>query len=184
MVNMDHADIVRYYNSITRGILGYYSFCDNHKSLGAIVHGLKHSCALTLALKYKLRHRSKVFKKFGSFLREPRSGIQLFIPKTFVRTRKFLINPPVALSHINRVWNSKLTRSGLLRQCVICGTSPVEMHHVRNLKELRTRKHLDWFTQQMAAINRKQVPLCRDHHVGLHQKKVERFPKRRDSPLN
>jgi len=27
---------------------------------------------------------------------------------------------------------------------------------------------MDFFTRQMAAINRKQVPLCRVHHNGLH----------------
>jgi hypothetical protein len=43
------------------------------------------------------------------------------------------------------------------------------MHHVRKLKELRKRLHLDWFTMQMAAINSKQVPLCPDHHHRLHQ---------------
>jgi hypothetical protein len=42
------------------------------------------------------------------------------------------------------------------------------MHHVRKLRELRNRLHLDWFTMQMAAINRKQVPLCATHHYRLH----------------
>jgi hypothetical protein len=52
--------------------------------------------------------------------------------------------------------------------CVICGATNVQMHHVRKLRELRNRLHLDWFTMQMAAINRKQVPLCPDHHHRLH----------------
>jgi hypothetical protein len=30
-------------------------------------------------------------------------------------------------------------------------------------------QHLDWFTMQMAAINRKQVPLCQPHHSALHK---------------
>jgi group II intron reverse transcriptase/maturase len=71
LINLDHADIIRFYNQIIRGILDYYSFSDNKKSLGSFVHGLKHSCALTLALKLKLRHRSKVFKKFGKTLKCP-----------------------------------------------------------------------------------------------------------------
>jgi hypothetical protein len=44
---------------------------------------------------------------------------------------------------------------------------PVEMHHVKKIKELKSRKHLDWFTMQMAAINRKQVPL--DHHRNTRE---------------
>jgi len=76
VVNLDHADIIRFYNQKIRVVLNYYSFVDNKKSLGSFVHGLKHSCALTLALKFKLRHRSKVFKKFGKALKfRNRGGI-------------------------------------------------------------------------------------------------------------
>lgn len=31
------------------------------------------------------------------------------------------------------------------------------------------KSKLDFFTRQMAAINRKQVALCKDHHIGLHK---------------
>lgn len=37
---------------------------------------LTHSCALTLALKYKLRYASKVYKKFGKSLNEPCAAAQ------------------------------------------------------------------------------------------------------------
>nr|UDP55420.1 putatuve reverse trannscriptase orf679 [Schizostauron trachyderma] len=92
-INWDHEDILCYYNSVIRGILNYYSFVNNYKSLGNLVHGLKLSCALTLALKYKLRHVSKIFRKFGSNLKESRkSKIELYIPKTFKPLKKFKIN--------------------------------------------------------------------------------------------
>jgi len=93
VVNLDHADIIRFYNQKIRGVLNYYSFVDNKKSLGSFVHGLKHSCALTLALKFKLRHRSKVFKKFGKALKCPETEVELYIPKSFRRDQKFLVNP-------------------------------------------------------------------------------------------
>jgi len=52
----------------------------------------------------------------------------------------------------------------------MCGVEEeVEMHHVRSIRELRnpdTGK--DFFTRQMEAINRKQIPLCQDHHRRLH----------------
>jgi len=45
----------------------------------------------------------------------------------------------------------------------------VEMHHVRKIRDLKDRNtKLDFYTRQMAAINRKQVPLCRTHHIELH----------------
>jgi hypothetical protein len=32
-INLDHEDILRYYNSVIHGILNYYSFANNHKSM-------------------------------------------------------------------------------------------------------------------------------------------------------
>jgi hypothetical protein len=45
----------------------------------------------------------------------------------------------------------------------------VEMHHVRKIRDMKSSKSkLDFYTRQMAAINRKQVPLCRTHHIELY----------------
>ena len=45
------------------------------------------------------------------------------------------------------------------------------MHHVRKIKDkdLRKSTHPNFFIAQMAGINSKQVPLCKNHHVGLHR---------------
>jgi hypothetical protein len=174
LVNLDHRNIILLYNAVIRGLLNYYSFADNRKSMGTIVHGLKMSCALTLALKYKLRTAAKTFQKFGSLLKCPESEAKIYLPNTFSRlsyekkynTKSIIANPEkiVKLSFSNRK-----TISALGRACIICGDSQnVEMHHLKKLRELRKRKHLDWFAMQMAAINRKQVPLCTNHHDRLH----------------
>jgi len=172
-INLDHENILRYYNSIIRGILNYYSFVNNHKSLGSLIHGFKFSCARTLALKYKLRHVSKVFRKFGSKLKKSReSEIELYIPKTFKPSKMFKINIVEPDSVIFSNWNNKLTKSNLFKQCVICGsTKHIGMHHIRKVRDLKSKlkkKNTDFFSFQMAAINRKQVPLCAEHHKALH----------------
>lgn len=77
LINLDHADILKYYNSVIQGILNFYSFANNRKSLGSLIHGLKFSCARTLALKYKLRFASKVFRRFGGKLKCPLSLIHI-----------------------------------------------------------------------------------------------------------
>lgn len=172
VVNLDHSDILRFYNQKIRGILNYYSFADNAKSLGMIVHGMKHSCALTLGLKLKLRERAKVFKKFGKYLECKESGTKLFIPYSFSRTKKFYINPPTPEVVLDARWNNKLSRSSLNMGCLVCGETPSEMHHVRKIKDLRSRYDrggIDFWTFQMAAINRKQIPLCKAHHLALHR---------------
>lgn len=53
---------------------------------------------------------------------------------------------------------------------MICGDDTnVEMHHVKHIKDLKSKNSkLDFFTRQMRAINRKQIPLCKKHHIGLH----------------
>jgi len=82
IIDLEHSTIISFYNSKIRRIFSYYSFVCNRKSLKVLMHGLKHSCALTLALKFKLRFRSKVFKKFGNRLRCCETGAELCILKT------------------------------------------------------------------------------------------------------
>jgi group II intron reverse transcriptase/maturase len=172
LINLDHADIIRFYNQKIRGILNYYSFVDNKKSLGQFVHGLKHSCALTLALKLKLRHRAKVFKKFGSTLRCPVKKVEIDIPKSFRRDQKFLINQEDPRVILERRWNNKFTRTNLFKSCLVCGKFPSEMLHLRQIKDLKYKYrqgNLDFWKLQFLAINRKQIPLCKEHHVSLHK---------------
>lgn len=95
LINLEHADILSYYNYVIRGILNYYTFANNRRSLGSFVHGLKFSCALTLALKYKLRHTSKVFRKFGGKLKCPNTQLELFIPSNFKPIKIFGCEEPL-----------------------------------------------------------------------------------------
>jgi retron-type reverse transcriptase len=90
--NFEHGSILRYYNSIIYGILNYFSFVDNKKSLGSLIHNLKMSAARTLALKYKKRAIKPVFIEYGKLLSCPRTGVSLNIPKISVRDKLFLID--------------------------------------------------------------------------------------------
>ena len=49
------------------------------------MHQLKLSCGLTLALKYKLKTKSKVFKKFGKLLADPATKLGFICLKSFTR---------------------------------------------------------------------------------------------------
>ena len=53
----------------------------------------------------------------------------------------------------------------------LCSTKHIEMHYIRKVRDLKSKlreKNTDFFSSQMAAINRKQVPLCAEHHKALH----------------
>lgn len=192
LVNLDHSDILIYYNSVVRGIYNYYCICRNHGNLFNILWLLKESCALTLARKFKLRTMKKVFKKFGKDL----SFRKIVEIKGKAYERKYSFFEPVNTKRvaiknwssrldeeelqglIRKNWNSKLTRSNLWENCAICSTDKdVEMHHVRSIRDLRDPKgnNKDWFTRAMNGINRKQIPLCRTHHMKLHHNKLDVF---------
>ena len=183
MVNFDHADIIAYYNAVVRGILNYYSFADNRSSLGSIVRYLRMSCARTLALKYKLRFMAKAYKKFGSNLACPETSVGLYKPGSLARIRQFYTSKPATLEMLERSWAKKLPRSSLGKNCIICGVIPAQMHHVKKVKELQSRVNLDWFTVQMAATNRTQVPLCAEHHKKLHVQNITKSYTKANLPL-
>jgi hypothetical protein len=88
LVNLDHASILMFYNSIINDLISYYNFVENRKSIGILIHGLKLSCGLTLALKFKLRTLSKVFHKFGLKFKDPVSKMEFHTQFTFVKLNR------------------------------------------------------------------------------------------------
>ena len=83
VINLSHADILDFYNSFIYSVLNYYLFVDDYKSLRSWIRGMKFSCARTLALKYKVRYSSKIFKKYGSYLKCPITNRKLYAPNFF-----------------------------------------------------------------------------------------------------
>lgn len=176
--NLDIPDIIRYFNSVFRGIWNYYSFTDNSSALNHIWWALEQSLAFTLSAKLRLTAIHKVFKIYGHPIQDKVSGLSFWRPTTFARdpnrllrlSKESQMSFAAMLQSIEKSWANKMTRTNLGKSCVICQTADqVEMHHVRQIKDLKKRKELDFFTTQMAAINRKQVPLCKAHHIDLHR---------------
>jgi len=88
---LDHRSIIIRYNAVINGLLQYYGFVHNKYSFHTIInYFIKHSCAKTLARKYRLGTRAAAFKKFGSLLTSPKigtiEGIGLKIPTSFKKT--------------------------------------------------------------------------------------------------
>lgn len=178
LINLDHADIIRYYNSVIRGIHNYYDFVNNRSNLLWIIWLITESCALTLTRKFKMKTLSKTFRTLGPDLgcdiqrKEQKIRVSIIRPKELVigsLAKQRITNAPT-LASLNNLWNAKFSATNLGRACIICGEErEVEMHHVRKIRDLKNNNsNLDFFTRQMAAINRKQIPLCKLHHTGLH----------------
>jgi group II intron reverse transcriptase/maturase len=68
LINLEHADILRYYNSVIKGLYNYYNFVGNMSNLAHVLWLLTESCCLTLARKFKLRTMAATYRKFGKDL--------------------------------------------------------------------------------------------------------------------
>ena len=164
----DHV-IVSHYRSLWLGILNYYSGCTKRGRLQYIHYLLHMSCAMTLAH----RHRSsskKIFGKHGKTLtiKVPNSDKVLEFPyKTTWRLneRKWLLGKQI--SPPGYVYANLTSRSSLTLSCLICDSiKSIEMHHVKHVRKQGFR--YDGFTKEMALLNRKQVPLCKNCHKCVH----------------
>lgn len=192
LIHLDHPDIINYYNTIIRGIYNYYCICRNHNQLFNILWLIRESCALTLARKFKLRTMKKVFSLFGKNLAYKKKVLfkgkeywreyKLFSPEDTKRVRIKSWVPRYNEDQLDEImernWNNKFTKSNLWENCAICDAdSQIEMHHVRSIRDLRDPKgkNKDWFTRAMNGINRKQIPLCNEHHKKLHKDELDVF---------
>ena len=70
LIHLHLSDVLNYYQTIEKKVLQFYNLAHNYKIFAAKVHYiLKYSCALTIALKMKLKTLKKVFNKYGKDLR-------------------------------------------------------------------------------------------------------------------
>lgn len=172
MILKDHFSIIRYYNFMIQGLLNFFSFAGNYSSLHRVFWILRQSCALTLANKFKLRTMKKAFDKFGFDLKDPETGIKLKIPTNLIVKHQYATkvtdrNDKSWEGILSTVWSKGLTYSN--KVCAICeSTTNIEMHHIRKIADIRQKIRTGNASWSMMN-KRKQVPLCKYHHVLLHR---------------
>uniref|UniRef100_Q33759 Orf785 protein n=1 Tax=Allomyces macrogynus TaxID=28583 RepID=Q33759_ALLMA len=170
---LDHRSIISKYNSIINGFLSYYSFVDNLNAFHLIINYiLVHSCAKTLARKFRLGSRAGAFKKFGGDLAAPAPSPQdkplgLNLKKSYAKTNKF--NIKTSYRDPTEVLNWSLRTLTPFDPCWVCGSEKdIEMHHVRHLRKGVDPKQKR-VTLLMSQLNRKQIPVCRSCHLKIHK---------------
>ena len=161
----DHV-IVSHFRSIWLGLLNYYSGCTNRGRLQYIHYLLHMSCAMTLGHRHRVSC-SKIFKKHGKTLKVkvPHTNKSVSFPyKTSwkLSERRWLRGRQVSIP--THRYANLVARSSLGLPCAICDSdeSPMEMHHVKHVRKQGFR--YKGFQEQMALLNRKQIPLCRNCH--------------------
>jgi hypothetical protein len=92
-----------------------------------------------------------------------KKGTDLLLELLWESKKQKAKNPLAAMA-----WRLDTAISKQGAPCVICGTfEDVQMHHVRPLKDIAKSKNA--VHKYMIAIERRQVPVCRKHHLELHR---------------
>ncbi len=166
LINQPIDHIIEYYNGVIRGWYYYYQLALNVSSLNYARYVLQYSLAKTLARKERLTVR-QVFQKYGKDLtfRKPNDRTVHFFNQPLKQVKKAQTVYP-DIDYIP-TWVPRRTRTRLRNNCAICGsTEQIEMHHVRHIRKHGER--VQGFTLYLAAINRKQIPVCRNCHQDIH----------------
>jgi nicotine oxidoreductase len=195
-IHLRPEEIIKRFNALRRGLANYYlPVIDTKSSFSQICYILKYSCLKTLAAKYKTKI-SKIVKRFGY---SPitvkvdeemnRKGLKGEVIQTIKASKEFKHLEYLDLLEITKEKRNEFkngnasnnvdtdvfftlktinwrTYRNLTSICIICGISENgEMHHVKAIRKEKVKG----FTQVMKQLNRRQVPLCRTHHIQVER---------------
>ena len=179
-------EIITKYNYMISGSANYFiPLIENYRPFTYIQYILEYSCYGTISKKlnssiykiFKKHGKPPVFKIYTKYIdrnqEESVSENQFKITSYLENKRKALSlkdnqagSSPDIFSPMKKInWR---TSKNLNAFCCICGTyENIEWHHVRAIRKGK----VTGFTQVMNQLNRKQMPLCRKHHLEVEQGK-------------
>lgn len=179
--NFTEEQIVTLYNSKIRGILQYYGCCNCKSDLWPVVDVYRKSCALTLAIKLKMKTAAKVFSRFGSAL-TIRNNVGNVIaslsayPTTLKTNNKFFrskstinFNDSVCLGE--QIESSYIQMSQKAKTCQYKGceeTSKLQEYYINRNVNL-SRKELTFFMRSWISNRKKIVILCHKHYILMYR---------------
>lgn len=180
MKDNDDLEILRTYNSEIRGFYNYYSIANNSSIINSFKYIMEYSMYKTYATKYRttkhnMIEKYRVNKDFGVKYKtkDGKEKICLFYNEGFKRKD---INRNADVDNVTDK-RFYLGRTSLIQRleaskCEFCGAEnvPIEIHHVRKLKELKGK---EFWEQFMIARRRKTLALCHKCHVDLHNGRLD-----------
>ena len=180
MKDSDDLEILRTYNSEIRGFYNYYSIANNSSIINSFKYIMEYSMYKTYATKYRttkhnMIEKYRINKDFGVKYKtkDGKEKICLFYNEGFKRKD---INRNADVDNVTDK-RFYLGRTSLIQRleagrCELCGAEnvPIEIHHVRKLKDLNGKKFWEKF---MIARKRKTLALCHKCHVDLHNEKLD-----------
>lgn len=193
LTNFSVFEIIEMYNAELRGLANYYVLAREVKrDLANLQYLSLYSLIKTLANKHdsKLTTVAEKLKRGNEYIHRYRfkdgwKEIRVFQLKHMVKPHGEADEIPntIALT----ATGSELIRRMETEECEYCGRTdrPTEVHHVRKLKDLKIKPHLEHWQKIMIARHRKTLILCSGTsdscHVLLHQGKL---PSKRHQPKN
>ena len=174
-IYLDPEQIISLFNGMNRGIQNYYRFADNFHKISRIQYILQFSLAKTLAAKYKISVK-QVFARFGADITvivKAQDGkkdrtVSFYLNHDWKKDRDAFSTNNAKIDLVQTA-TAMHTRSKLGKPCCIGGaTEDIEMHHVRHIRKMSAKKATG-FQAVMQALNRKQIPVCKQCHQKIHR---------------
>lgn len=176
LLNSSDVEVIEAYNAELRGLANYYHLARDVKyQLHKLAHMGRVSTLMTLAGKHKCSVEKILNKlKQGNHwtLKEGERVVKVFQLKHWQKPKGTQDELPLT-EHLYS-GGTELIRRLDAKECEECGvtTKPVEVHHVRKLKDIKAKSNLNHWEKVMIARNRKTLILCVDCHSLLHQGKL------------
>lgn len=165
----DDLEILQTYNYTIRGFHNYYAIANNSSLLSRFRYIMQYSMYKTFAAKYRssVPAIARKYKKDGVFTvqytnRKGQVKSQSFYNESFKR-RQPAIDMQLDANLI--VYHSKNSLIDRLKAEKCGAEETLEMHHVRKLKDLKGKTHVE---KVMRARYRKTIALCKSCHVKTH----------------
>jgi hypothetical protein len=198
LVHLENYEIVNCYSQIMDALLNYYAPVDNFSSIKNIVIQLKQGCAYTIAHKHN-KNKSWVYLEYGQnctildgdqkLLAELPS--ENFIsqnptkyPKSSSKNIISLKLDEILSKYSFRLYQSKT----ILSECAVkgCTNSDIEIHNIQKLHRKKEKdgqisvfglkgNRIKGIAAILTVSNRKQIPLCRQHHLEFQSGKFTKL---------
>ena len=201
LTTLNPKNIILFFYHKMLGLINYFKYCDYTNYLQYFLWILKMACLKTLCAKFRINTVKGLFRKFCDGL-EKLNLTELFnkfntLPnqKLFIKLNKNQINK----SDFTYEWlNKQLLQLNTSTQsdieklfCIICNsTNDLELHHIKNIAQIRSKikklkfkyknsKYLEHNAHEIfklihVAKNRKQIAVCHNCHVKIHNKTLEK----------
>lgn len=197
LAHLENHEIVKCYSQIIHSLLNYYAPVDNFSNIKGLVYQLKQGCIYTIAHKHN-KNKSWVYLNYGQnctildkkkLLAELPNDNYISQKSTKYPESSFKNNIGLEIDEILKKYSFRLYKStAILSECAVegCTNSDIEIHHIQKLYRKKEKNgqisvldvkgnRVKGIAAILTASNRKQIPLCRQHHLEFESGKFTKL---------